>query len=372
MVTTARTRGPLGLAGMVLVTAGAALATGCGAPQDFPTVTATPAPSSGTPSASPSLLDLKPVLAGLLDRNGVPPPTYLGALGGYVVNVYWKDLQPAATSGIAPDNAIDRAITEVDALNTNDHTNLGLKIRVFAGVWAPQWAKNLGGGPVTLTNPQGGGTGTIGRFWTGAFGTAYDKLQALLAAKYDTTPEVREVTISRCTTFYDEPFIRDTNDPEDVTDLINAGYTQAEDVSCQHEEIDAATVWQHTRSDLAVNPYELFDEAGDRSIDEQFTELMMDYCRQILGQACVLENNSLRYPVQGQGYQQLYEAMSALGAPLSFQTATAQRVGVLSDTLAYAITLGAGSVELPGGYQSFGTPASYSRATVLLAGNARK
>ena len=65
----------------------------------------------------------------------------------------------------------------------------------------------------TITNPQDGGTGTIGRFWTDDYGAAYDQLETLLAAKYDNVPEIREVTISRCTTFYDEPFIRDTTAP---------------------------------------------------------------------------------------------------------------------------------------------------------------
>ena len=342
---------------------------GCGSPSDFPTVTATPSPvASSLPSPAPS--NLKPALAGLLDRNGVPPASFLGALGGYVVNAYWKDLQPTPGATLTANSSIDRAITEVNALNAAHGTQLGLKIRVFAGVWAPQWVKNLGGSPVPLTNPQGGGSGTIGRFWTDAFGSAYNHFVDLLAAKYDEMPVIREVTISRCTTFYDEPFIRDTTDPADITALLDAGYTPSADERCQRQEIAAATVWQHTRSDLALNPYEVIGTAGSHANDEPFTLEMMQYCRQLLGLACVLENNSLRYPVLGAGYEAMYASMSQLGAPISFQTATAERVGILSETIGYAITLGASSVELPGGYQSIETPASYSSAGKLLAGNA--
>ncbi len=78
---------------------------------------------------------------------------------------------------------------------------------------------------------------------------------------------------------------------------------------------------------------------------------MMQYCRQVLGTACVLENNSLRDPAPGAAYLSMYQAMVELGAPIAFQTATADRIGSLSQTLAYAVSLGASSVELPAGYE---------------------
>ena len=253
-------------------------------------------------------------------------------------------------------------------LNATYHIDLGLKIRVLAGTSAPAWAKDLGGAPITLLNPQNGAEGTIGRFWTDAFGSAYDRFESLLAAKYDSVPEVREVTISRCTTFYDEPFILDTGYLPNDTALLAAGYTVAADENCQRQEIDANAVWQHTHSDLALNPYEIVNSAGSVRTDEPFTELMMEYCRQVLGTACILENNSLRSPAQP-GYLTMYASMNALGQPLAFQTATVARVGNLDDTLAYAISLGANSVELPGGYESLGTPATFASTTRALIAN---
>jgi hypothetical protein len=47
----------------------------------------------------------------------------------------------------------------------------------------------------------------------------------------------------------------------------------------------------------------------------------------------------------------MYQAMSTRGAPISFQTAAAARVGSITETLALAANLGASSVELPAGYQ---------------------
>ena len=56
-------------------------------------------------------------------------------------------------------------------------------------------------------------------------------------------------------------------------------------------------MWQHTHSDLALNPYEVVNSAGSVRTDEPFTaSSMMEYCRQVLGTACILENNSLRSP----------------------------------------------------------------------------
>jgi hypothetical protein len=358
-------------AGRVMVSAAmatAVLLAACGSPsQPSPSATATAAP---TPSASPSgqPLDLKPILHGLLDRNGVPPLAYVQSLAGFVVNVHWSALQPAQGGPLAPDNAIDQAITTVRTLNSTYHLDLGLKLRVLAGVWAPNWAKDLDGQPIQLINPQNGAEGTIGRFWSSAFGLAYDQFEGLLAAKYDNVPEVSEVTITRCTTFYDEPLIRDSGYKPNDTALLAAGFTVAADENCQRQEIDEATVWQHTHSDLAFNPYEVVNAEGFVSTDEPFTESLMEYCRQVLGTACVLENNSLRDPPL-QGYLTMYASMEALGQPLAFQTATASRVGSLDNTLTYALGLGADSVELPGGYESLGTPATFASTTHALANN---
>jgi hypothetical protein len=344
----------------------AILLVGCGSsPQPSPSATSSPGATISLPT-SPSPLDLKPVLSGLLDRSGAPPNSYATALAGFVVNVHWGDLQPTAGTALQSDNAIDRAITTVRALDSADHAHLGLKIRVFAGIWAPGWAKSFGGAPITVTNPQNGATGTIGRFWSDAFGQAYDQFVSLLAAKYDAVPEVREVTISRCTTFYAEPFIRDASDPATVSALVGAGYSLAADENCQRQEIDAAAVWRHTHSDLAFNPYQTIGLGGTTQVDEPFTDLMMVYCRQVLGPACVLENNSLRTPPPP-AYQIMYAQMMAIGRPIAFQTEVAGRIGSLQATLSYAVSLGADSVELPGGYESLATPAALSVSAGALA-----
>ncbi len=310
--------------------------------------------SSSQPQPSPKTA-LKPVLRGLLDRGGPPPAAFDTLLAGFVVNVHWADVQPSAGGPLTADNAIDRAIAQVRQLNAAG-AHLGLKIRFFAGIWAPDWAKNIDGPPVTVRDPISGTSGTVGRFWTEGFGRAYQDLQAKLAARYDGVPEIREVTISRCTTVFAEPFIRDAGDPGTLRRWLDAGFTVGADRTCHREQIQAHTAWQHTHSDLAFNPYQVINPDGTRRTDESFTEQMMSYCRQLLSARCVLENNSLRWPV-GPLYEQMYGAMKTLGPPIAFQTAVMKRVGDLQAALRHAVMLGANSVELPGGYETLGTAA---------------
>jgi hypothetical protein len=289
----------------------------------------------------------------LLDRDGEPPAAYLGTVvNGWIIHVNWSDLQPQSFGPIAPNNAIDQAIATVRRLNAgHPGWRLGLKLRVYGGVWAPEWAKALGGAPVPVIQPVAGTAGTVGRFWTADYGRAYADLQAKLAAKYDTVPELREVVVDRCMTFFAEPFLRDRRDTRTTASLVAAGFTVQADHLCLTSQINAHEVWRQTNSDLSFNPYQdITLGRGSKGDDEAFTESVMSYCRAILGPRCVLENNSLADPPR---YPQMYAAMQRLGPPIAFQTATENRAGDLSVVLNYAASLGADSVELPVAYKKF-------------------
>jgi hypothetical protein len=327
-----------------------------------PTTTATSAEvpaAPGAPRQPPTTAappdGLKEPIVGLLDRQGEPKAGY--ELSGWVVKSSWADLQPTAGGPIAEQNEIDDAIVRARELG------MVLKLRVYTGTEAPEWAKQLGGPPVPLVDPADGQTITIGRFWTEPFGRAYADFQGLLAARYDDVAEIRETVISRCTTVFAEPFIRQTAAAENLTTYAAAGLNDETDLRCFKEQVDAHDVWKQTRSDLAVSPYQSVqakaaarDEGraqrgGDLAIPEQ----VMRYCRERLGPRCVLENNSLRIEPRAQ-YEQLYEVMQGLGRPLAFQTATGDKVGNLADTISRAADLGAASVELPISYRK--APAS--------------
>lgn len=327
-----------------------------------PNVTLTP-PTSIFPQ--PPASEIKPELTGLLDRQEAPPAAYAGtAVRGFVVKVNWSDLQPTEGGPLAANNAIDQAIAVAHSIAAT-HPGFGIKLRVYGGVYAPTWAKTLGGAPVQVTNPQSAKSATIGRFWTDAYGDAYADLQSKLAEKYDSLPEVREVVVSRCTTFFAEPFIRNKGSAETVSNLFDAGYTTAADHVCHEKQLEAHRVWQHTRSDLELNPYQDIEQRGKASVDEGFTESMMQYCRAVLGARCVLENNSASDPPK---YPRMYSAMKQLGNPTSFQTATNAKVGDLFTVLEWTVQQGANAVELPQGYESQ-PPDRYAGISNRLAAN---
>ena len=97
---------------------------------------------------------------------------------------------------------------------------------------------------------------------------------------------------------------------------------------------------------------------------------MITYCTATLGLNCIIENNSLRSTSQGKDYDSMYAAIKAQRANVVFQTATMPRVGSLSATLIIAAGYGAGSVELPYGYQTT-TPSIYTLVRSQLIANVR-
>lgn len=301
--------------------------------------------SAVTAEAAPRAT-VKAPLSGLLDRDGPPPKGLRKLVHSYVVNVKWKSLQPSPDS--LTTGGLDRA------LRVAKNRNSRVKLRIMAGIHSPDWAKQLGGSPVRLTDPHDNQTGDVPRFWTAAFGAAYADLQERLAARYDDRNVVAEVVVSRCSTFYAEPFVRQTSHAGNRKALLAAGYTRDADKTCHRQQITAHRVWKRTRSGLAFNPAQFVTASGGRTVDDRFTAAMMRHCRDELGKRCILENNSIRSPIASLDpnpkrphYQRMYRAMVRHSPARAFQTATAARMGKCAKTLGWAVEKKAHYVELP-------------------------
>jgi hypothetical protein len=235
------------------------------------------------------------------------------------------------------------------------------------GIHSPAWARNLGGPCFQVTDPNSNVSACCPRFWTSAFTAAYYQFEAELAAKYDGNPAIGEMVMAKNTTVYNESLIRQTASPATVAALMAAGYTTALDEQEQLQDIvSLGTYWKHTHVGFAFNPYQT---ASPNTEDEEFTEQMIATGRAALGAQLVLENNSLRegYLAGNGNYQTMYAFMAQVGGPIAFQTSTLGRTGTLSTVLDGAIGLTAGSVELPGGYQTVLTPAQVAAITAGLA-----
>jgi hypothetical protein len=314
-------------------------------------------PAQDTPRAAPApdaaQAGLKPLLGGVLDRQGFPERAFWDVIDGFVVNVAWAEVQPEPLGPLAENNAIDRALDSIRSL-PDGAGDMKIKLRINAGVDAPPGAKELGGAPVAVDyEGYRDLEGAVGRFWTPEFGAAYDDLQAKLAAAYDGVPEVGQVEMTRCMTFYAETFLRQAGTPQTPQALLDAGYSVEADQECHRQQVQAHEVWAQTRSGLAFNPYHRIDADGDVNAELDFPKEMMGYCREELGARCVLENYSLSSPLRDGLYQELYPALLAAGQPLAFQTAAAARIGDWRATLAWAVEVGAASVELNRGYPTY-------------------
>jgi hypothetical protein len=298
-------------------------------------------------------MTLKPVIKGLIDRQGEPAKSVQSAVRAYVVKTDWATLQPIQGGPIAGNNPIDAALARVRDPKSPVH-GLALKLRVFAGVQAPDWAKHCGGAPINYvsTPDQTAQKGTLGRFWTSAYIAAYADLQAKLAALYDSAPEIRELTLSAPCTFFDEPMVRNPV-PANTTALKLAGYTTAADQSAFTAAIAAHDVWQHTATDIDFSPFPIVGTGND---DMPFTIDMIDHARNVLGARAGLQNNALSTDkLSNTQFTQLYQAMHTAGGTIVFQTAAKQRLGDPVQTLDAALTYGAHSVELPQGYPQIWT-----------------
>lgn len=318
-----------------------------------PSSTASSSTSSTTSDPTPAT-GLKEPIRGLLDRHKAPTAAYSSVVRAFVVDVAWADLQPEAGGPIVRPNAIDRAVSVAEA---NGYT---LKLRVRAGIDAPAWAKSLGGAPVPIqysaaTKGRAGQVaGTIGRFWLPAFGAAYDDLQAKLAALYDDVPQIRQTDITRCSTIFAETYLRNTKNRSNATALLDAGFTRAADDVCHSEQIASHQVWKRTLSDLSFNPYQAIESDGSVKQDLPYTLAQMSTCREVLGDRCVLENHSIASSRIGSGSDAaVYTQMQRLGGTFDFQTATNAKIGDAAAVLGWAAAIGATSVELPSGYQSW-------------------
>ncbi|MFN8073957.1 MAG: hypothetical protein U0Q15_00895 [Kineosporiaceae bacterium] len=308
-----------------------------------------------SPMAPAPTDNVKKPIQGLIDRQGMPKGKNRQYVSGFVVKVRWADLQPSENGSIASPNAIDAALNKVRDPSSPAY-GLKLKVRVFAGVDSPEWSKRLGGAPVKYVNTKPGSSvmsGTLPRFWTTAYGTAYAALQSKLATKYDSVAEIREVTVSRCSTLYDEMFARQLGSAQNTAAMRAAGYATDLDKKCIKEAISAHAVWKRTISDVAFGPLPVLEEP-DGDADMAFTLQMMTYCRQVLDDRCGLQNNSLSMDKMATPrYVKIYDEMRRLGPPSVIQTATNARIGEPRSVLSYAVGVGVNSVELPQGYDEW-------------------
>jgi hypothetical protein len=273
----------------------------------------------------------------LLDKPGI--------FGGIAIIAGWNQLQPTAGAALADNNAIDQALAEVRSYNAaNPDKPLGVKLRVWSGFMAPEWAMSLGGSPIDVTD--GKTPRQLGRFWSADYRKAWADFQALLAARYDSEPLIQEVSVTSCMTLTAEPFFLSTDDGV-LKPLETAGFTAAAYQDCLTNAVGDYAPWKASRIVLAVNPFRAAQGAGDPA----FTEGVMQACRQALGERCVFDNHDLDATPPA-AILPIYAAMQKLGPEIEFQTYRETPTD-FEGTIKKGIALGASSIELWQDFKGF-------------------
>lgn len=268
-----------------------------------------------------------------------------GIFGGLVVIASWKQLQPTPQSEIGDNNVIDQALAQVRAYNErNPGKPLGVKLRVWGGFEAPDWAKALGGAPIeTMYN---GKPRIVGSFWSPAYRQAWARLQQKVAVRFDKQPLIREVAVTSCMSYTAEPFFVPTDDGVSAP-LRAAGFNDAAYRDCLTNALADYAPWTASRLVLSVNP--LRTGAGQGNGDPGFAEGVMRNCRQTIGVRCVFDNHNLDTELPGPLYR-IYATMKQLGPEIEFQT-WRKTPKDFDGTIQMGVSYGASSIEL---YQDYG------------------
>jgi|GEM_PF-2875447 len=171
---------------------------------------------------------LKPALRGLVVTQprslATVPYAEFGSL-----RLPWNSIEKAP--GVFDFSSIDTVLAS--------HHDVRFRLRIMAGIHAPQWVKEASGGCVLIEpNSPNGNTGCAPRFWTDAFHGHYVNLMEAVAARYEDDQQVVEVANSECTTIYSEPFILGA-DSASIDRLWAAKYTKSGHETCLRRSTEA-------------------------------------------------------------------------------------------------------------------------------------
>jgi hypothetical protein len=190
--------------------------------------------------------------------------------------------------------------------------------------------------------------GQCPQFWTAECQSAMQAFEVKLAGQtlaggttVDTDPTIHEVTLSYRMLTYTEPLLRHAAGPQNIVNLIDNGYTSAQDQAGQTAEMFIRNaIWQNTIVGYSFNQYDNISNNGTFSSSLSFTEQLMQSGRTALGNQFSVDNNSIRTAyIPPNGGDAMYEYIrQSVGEPIGFQTAARAKVGAGSTPTLTEIT----------------------------------
>ena len=325
---------------------------------------AAPTSPKPEPTTSPAF---KPPLTGLVDMSSQAAYSQAGAFAavdttvvaadaaafnGIVINETWAQLEPVAGH---PDwRPLDSSLRAVITYNAaHPASPLGVKLRVFGGFTAPDWAKSIAGTPITdPIRPHGKSGATLGRWWTTRYRQAWSQFQHALAARYDPDTLIRDVAVTSCATLTGEPF-NTALSRQILPGMLADGWTPAAQEQCLRGAFADYSGWKTTSIDYAFSPYRTVTN-GKPAPDPAVSDAVMASCAQSArtgGPHCIIGNHALQATAATAGSATVYSQIDSLWqqAPGSFNVyfqAVAPNRGDDCPSIALAIDHHASSVEL--------------------------
>ncbi len=330
--------------------------------------TVPPAPVPGPPSASghgtgPRAACMKPYAAGNQSRSlgGISGAmaSLADQVSGLVVQADWNQLEPG-TPGRYDTAVLDKQIAYAKA------NGLSVRIRVTAGVAAPDYVKKLGGPPIPFYDHQQRRATTIGRFWRTDYQSRWQALMTYLATRFDADPTVREVNISGTGTISSETMLTFGGDRIPGSGLTNgqrmlaAGATEAQRRAALMADISfMQRTWTHTHTTLFAHPYVSLDSTtrGGLSTTEDIITATYDADP---GATVFGHTGASATTFEGRTHStvlKMYTFLISHHYPFMAQTqaysggAKNEGVGSLRYVMSWLAAHGAYSIELPSGWQ---------------------
>jgi Beta-galactosidase len=348
-------------------------------------------PNNNETSAAPFVEagEIKPLLEGLISMEDarclnannnlcIPDNSISDAfstpyiLHGVVINVTWTQLEPH--SGSFSFQPIDEALENIARYNATFNAHpLRAILRVETGQMAPDWVKNMAGGPVSIFRRSNNAPITVPRFWTAEYRKAWRELQDHLAARYDVNPLIAQISNTSCAHESDEPYVNPV-DSASIIALYNAGYTNEKFLNCLRASIHDYDAWHITRVDFTQNTFEniVVDATNGEPqgkvapTDLNPTISIIKAFRTALGEKrAIIGNHDLTNPPHPANVV-LYSALQALGKPIEFQTGSpgvprpnGASTGEFSDwngTIKLGADIGATAIEVWPSFSPNGKP----------------
>ena len=340
------------------------LATACNSATPAAGSTSTKPTAAPAPKSRPAA---KPPLTGLVDMGSQAAysqgqafdpvdTTVIGAdsaaFSGIVVNETWAQLEPKQGQ---PDwKPLDASLEAVAKYNdAHPTTPLGVKLRVFGGFTAPEWAKTITGTPISdPVRPHGKSGATLGRWWTTQYRQAWSQFQHALAGRYDTSDLIRDVAVTSCATLTGEPF-NTALSRLILPSMLAAGWTASAQEQCLKGAFADYSGWKLTAIDYAFSPYRTVVD-GKPAPDPSVSNEVMASCARSAeggGPRCIVGNHALQPTAATGGSATVYTEINLLWqqAPNSFGVyfqAVAPNRGDDCASISLAIAHHGDSVEL--------------------------